>query len=109
MMEHPDQSNNILIVSEPDLPDNCFISKNNDLFFKIDIDINVIFSRKSININIGDKDFQIYSKELYLTNETQIKKYKNRGILKINKDNIFDQSKRGDIYIEINLVENKNR
>lgn len=109
MMEHPDQSNNILIVSEPDLPDNCFISKNNDLFFKIDIDINAIFSRKSININIGDKEFQIYSKELYLTNETQIKKYKNQGILKINKDNIFDQSKRGDIYIEINLVENKNR
>lgn len=109
MMEHPEQSNNILIVSEPDLSDNCFISKNNDLFFKIDIDINAIFSRKSININIGDKEFQIYSKELYLTNETQIKKYKNQGILKINKDNIFDQSKRGDIYIEINLVENKNR
>lgn len=105
MMEHPDQSNNILIVSEPDLPENCFISKNNDLFFKIDININTIFSKKSIIINIGNNEFEIYGKELYLTNETQIKKYKNKGILKINKDNMFDQSQRGDIYIEINLVE----
>ena len=109
MMEHPDQSNNILIVSEPDLPDNCFISKNNDLFFKIDIDINTLFSKKKIIINIGNREFSIYGKELYLTDETQIKKYKNEGILKINKDNIFDQSQRGDIYIEISLVENKNQ
>ena len=109
MMEHPDQSNNILIVSEPDLPDNCFISKNNDLFFKIDIDINTLFSKKNIIINIGNREFSIYGKELYLTDETQIKKYKNEGILKINKDNIFDQSQRGDIYIEISLVENKNQ
>jgi len=109
MMEHPDQSNNILIVSEPDFPDNCFISKNNDLFFKIDIDINTIFSKKNLIINIANREFSIYGKELYLTDETQIKKYKNEGILKINKDNIFDQSQRGDIYIEISLVENKNQ
>ena len=109
MMEHPDQSNNILIVSEPDLSDNCFISKNNDLFFKIDIDITSIFSKKILIVNIGNREFEICGKELYLTDETQIKKYKNEGILKINKDNIFDQSQRGDIYIEISLVENKNQ
>ena len=109
MMEYPDQSNNILIVSEPDLSNNCFISKNNDIFFKIDIDINAIFSKKNIIVNIGDREFEIYGKELYLTHETQIKKYKNEGILKIDKDNIFDQSQRGDIYIEISLVENKNQ
>ena len=104
MMEHPDQSNNILIVSEPDLSDNFFISKNNDLFVTINININELFSNEFVNINIGDKDFKIHSKDVCLTKETQIKKYQNCGILKINKDNMFDQSKRSDVYIEITLV-----
>ena len=105
MMEHPDQSNNILIVTEPDLPDNCFISKNNDLFISVNTNINTLFSNEYIVINIGDNEFRIDGKDVSLTKETQIKKYKNCGILKINKENMFDQSKRGDIYIEINLVE----
>jgi hypothetical protein len=104
MMEHPDQSNNILIVSEPDLSDNFFISKNNDLFVTTNININELFSNEFVNINIGDKDFKINSKDVCLTKETQIKKYQNCGILKINKDNMFDQSKRSDVYIEITLV-----
>ena len=104
MMEHPDQSNNILIVSEPDLSDNFFISKNNDLFVTTNININELFSNEFVNINIGDKKFKIHSKDVCLTKETQIKKYQNCGILKINKDNMFDQSKRSDVYIEITLV-----
>jgi len=104
MMEHPDQSNNILIVSEPDLSDNFFISKNNDLFVTTNININELFSNEFVNINIGDKDFMIHSKDVCLTKETQIKKYQNCGILKINTDNMFDQSKRSDVYIEITLV-----
>jgi len=104
MMEHPDQSNNILIVSEPDLSDNFFISKNNDLFVTTNININELFSNEFVNINIGDKDFKINSEDVCLTKETQIKKYQNCGILKINKDNMFDQSKRSDVYIEITLV-----
>ena len=105
MMEHPDQSNNILIVSQPDISDNIFISKNNDLFVQLDINIYELFSKESIIVNIGDKEFEIHGKDVTLSKETQIKKYKNCGILKINKENMFDQSKRGDIYIEINLVE----
>jgi len=104
MMEHPDQSNNILIVSEPDLSDNFFISKNNDLFVTTNININELFSNEFVNINIGNKEFKIHSKDVCLTKETQIKKYQNCGILKINKDNMFDQSKRSDVYIEITLV-----
>ena len=105
MMEHPDQSNNILIVSQPDISDNIFISKNNDLFVQMDINIYELFSNEFVIVNIGDKEFKIHGKDVTLSKETQIKKYKNCGILKINKENMFDQSKRGDIYIEINLVE----
>ena len=105
MMEHPDQSNNILIVSQPDISDNIFISKNNDLFVQVDINIYELFSNEFVIVNIGDKEFKIHGKDVTLSKETQIKKYKNCGILKINKENMFDQSKRGDIYIEINLVE----
>ena len=62
MMENPDQSNNILIVTEPDLPDNCFISKNNDLFVSVNTNINTLFRNEYIVINIGDNEFKIYGK-----------------------------------------------
>ena len=103
LIQHPDQSNNILIVSQPDISDNIFISKNNDLFFSIKCNIQTLFSNQFINVDIGNKSFKIKSNEITFTNETQIKKIKNQGILKINKENMFDQTKRGDIYIEITL------
>jgi len=103
LIQHPDQSNNILIVSEPDISQNIFISKNSDLFYSIKCDIRILFSNQFIDVNIGSKSFKINSNEITLTNETQIKKFKNQGILKINKENMFDQTKRGDIYIEITL------
>ena len=75
------------------------------LFVQMDINIYELFSNEFVIVNIGDKEFKIHGKDVTLSKETQIKKYKNCGILKINKENMFDQSKRGDIYIEINLVE----
>lgn len=104
IIKHPDQSNNILIVSQPDISDNIFISKNNDIFYSINCDIQTVFRNQCIDINIGDQVFKIDSKDITLTNESQIKKINNKGILKINKENMFDQSKRSDIYIEITLI-----
>ena len=104
IIKHPDQSNNILIVSQPDISNNIFISKNNDIFYSINCDIQTVFRNQCIDINIGDLVFKIDSKDITLTNESQIKKFKNKGILKINKENMFDQSKRSDIYIEITLI-----
>tara|TARA_B100001093_G_scaffold457913_1_gene469992 strand:- start:3940 stop:4833 length:894 start_codon:yes stop_codon:yes gene_type:complete len=104
IIKHPDQSNNILIVSQPDISNNIFISKNNDIFYSINCDIQTVFRNQCIDINIGELVFKIESKDITLTNESQIKKFKNKGILKINKENMFDQSKRSDIYIEITLI-----
>ena len=104
MVKYPDTSNNILILSEPDISNNICISKNNDIFYSTNIDINSLFTNEFIDLFIGNKKFQIFGKDLVITKETQIKKYNNCGILKMNKENMFDQSKRGDIYIEITLV-----
>jgi curved DNA-binding protein CbpA len=104
IIKHPDQSNNILIVSQPDISNNIFISKNNDIFYSINCDVQTVFRNQCIHINIGHQVFKIDSKDITLTNESQIKKFKNQGILKINKENMFDQSKRSDIYIEITLI-----
>lgn len=104
IIKHPDQSNNILIVSQPDISNNIFISKNNDIFYSINCDVQTVFRNQCIDINIGNQLLKIDSKDITLTNESQIKKFKNQGILKINKENMFDQSKRSDIYIEITLI-----
>lgn len=104
IIKQSDQSNNILIVSQPDISNNIFISKNNDIFYSINCDVQTVFRNQCIDINIGNQLFKIDSKDITLTNESQIKKFKNQGILKINKENMFDQSKRSDIYIEITLI-----
>ncbi len=98
-----DLSNNIFIVSEPDISDNIYISKNNDIFYSVKVDVNDMLKNEYLDINVGGRDIKIYGKDLVLSTEPQIKKFKQIGILKVNKENMFDQSKRSDIYVEITL------
>ena len=47
--------------------------------------------------------YKIDSKQLLINKEPQIIVYKNKGLLKINKNNIYCTERRASIYIEVNL------
>lgn len=99
-----DKVYDLIVKMEPDIADNIFIDSNNDIFIKYRASIKNVFEKQRLVIKIGDKEIIIKSSEIKLTNEVQMFKYQNIGIIKINEDNIFDTSDRGSIVIELVLT-----
>ena len=62
------------------------------------------FNHNFKEIFIGGEKFVINTNELKLTNEKQVFTFKNRGLLRINTNDIFDSSNRGDIYIAVKII-----
>lgn len=76
---------------------------NNDILWKMNIKLQDIFDKGYILLNLGiKKSLKIYANELKLV-KNQVYTFKNQGVLKVNKNNIYDTSDRADIYIEISL------
>ena len=94
--------NDLILQCVPELPKNIFIDNYNNLHITITKSIQKLLEMGKINFNIGKKVFEILSKELkVMTEQTYI--YKNKGILLAQYDDLYDTSKRGDIYIYITL------
>lgn len=95
----------ILVVCEPEFPENIKIDDDNNIF--IDIEVNIIehipnlIKDNNIDIRIGDKLFKIPLSTLYLRKE-QYHRIKNEGLSKIKND-IYDISEKGDIIVKIIL------
>jgi hypothetical protein len=101
-------NNEIIVLCKPILPDGVTIDEYNNLYCKLYINIqleltNLIHNSHFVSLYIGDKEFFIPLNNLYLVSE-QIYKIKNKGILLVNEENIYDDSKRGDIIVKILLV-----
>ena len=99
-----DVSGNDLIVQIiPDICNNIAIGPNNDIAVDYNMHILDAFNHNFKEIFIGGEKFVINTNELKLTNEKQVFTFKNRGLLRINTNDIFDSSNRGDIYIAVKL------
>lgn len=101
-------NNEIIVLCKPILPDGVTIDEYNNLHCKLHINIqveltNLIHNSHFVNLHIGDKEYFIPLNNLFLVSE-QIYKIKNKGILLVNEENIYDDSKRGDIIVKILLV-----
>ena len=62
-----------------------------------------MFDNEIISIHLGDKTFNIESAKIMCSKKKQIFHFKNKGILKMNSNNIFDSTRRGDVNIELEL------
>jgi len=101
-------NNEIIVLCKPILPDGITIDENNNVYCKLHINIqleltNLLNSSQFVSLYIGDKEYFIPLNSLYIVSE-QIYKIKNKGILIVNEDNIYDDSIRGDIIVKILLV-----
>ena len=83
---------------------NISIDCNNDVFVKLKIDIKMILESGFYSMSIGDKNFRIYGKDLKVDKKSQIIKFKNSGILKVNKNHIYDTSQRSNVFFEVTLT-----
>lgn len=86
----------------PLLPDNVDIDEKNNIHAKITISLEDAWTKDEICVEIGSKKFPIMRRELKLT-ESQIVLLANCGISKINTEDIYNVSKKSDIYIHIEM------
>jgi hypothetical protein len=94
----------IIVICEPELPNGITIDDNNNICVEKEIYVldnlsNMITDNIPIKINIGEKEFEIDTSNLYLKRE-QIYRIKNQGLSKIKKD-IYDISEKTDIIVKI--------
>ena len=94
----------LIIKIVPELQNNVFIDHNNNIYYKKKINIVELFKNEKINIYLFDKKFIINADKFNITKKTHFFKYENEGILLINDENYFDNSKRSTIIFELNLV-----
>ena len=118
-MYHKVGENMILFLITPDLNNICNssnltsenlynlenieIKDNNDIHVKIKIKLLTLFEKGCINFVLGEKIYKIDSNQLLINKKPQMIIYKNKGLLKINKKNLYCTENRASIYIEVNL------
>lgn len=102
----PGMDNFVIIKNIPNYEDynNINIDNNNDVFVKINIDIRLILENEFFSMSIGDKNFRIYGRDLKVDKKSQIIKFKSSGILKVNKNHMYDTTQRSSVFFEVTLT-----
>ena len=90
----------IYINNIPNLPENIEIDSKNNIIIKCKFNINHLLNNPINNIKVGNKNFNIESKDLQIKNK-QILHLPKKGIPMITSNNILDTSKISDIFIHI--------
>jgi hypothetical protein len=97
----------IMVICEPELPDNIKIDDDNNLIIEQTLNANnelpkMLINNTPLTFNIGDKVHSISLCNLYMKRE-QIYKIKNQGLSKVKKD-IYDVLDKTDIIVKINII-----
>lgn len=99
---YDNSGNDIYVKCYPMLPDNVTMDEKNNLHVECKYDIKEILQLDYIEITVGNHNLDIFTRELMVKpNQTIV--FKNEGISKINTVDIYDISKKSDIYLHITL------
>ena len=94
----------LYVVCSPILPENVLVGIDNDITVDLQYKISELFGRKEQWFSIGDIEFKFNISDLRLTENNTIV-LRNVGISRVNLDNIYDVSVRGDIIVNVELVQ----
>ena len=92
----------IIVKCVPELENHISIQENNDIHIYISTDVISLWNKKMLTINLGIKKINLNCNEIYLKNYQTII-LKKQGINIINTKNVYDDLKKSDIYIHLNL------
>jgi curved DNA-binding protein CbpA len=100
-------SREIIVSCEPELPTNIKIDENNNLHVKINFNSmtipNLIKNNEQFTFNIGKKELSIPIDKLYMK-VNQYYRIKNEGLSKVNENDIYDISEKSDIIVNITMI-----
>ena len=98
--------NEIIVICEPELPDNIKIDEDNNIYVDINLElldiIQKIMKDEDIKINIGDKEIKISLSNLHMKRE-QYYRIKNEGLLKQDVIDLYNISNKSDVIVKIIL------
>ena len=97
------EKEDIIIKCICELASHIDIDKYNNIIYHFNGKIAEVLREKSISIKLGKKSLQLPAAEL-LIKEHQVYVFKNQGMLRINNDDIYDTSSRGDIVVNLSLI-----
>jgi len=97
----------IIVICEPELPEGIQIDDDNNIFITKEIYgynnlLNMILLNNSIQITIGEKEYDIPISDLYMKRE-QYYRIKNEGLSKVKRD-IYDVSEKSDIIVKVVII-----
>jgi hypothetical protein len=99
----------IIVLCDPELPDNIKIDEENDLHVEITIDFIYLTNLISIQdqpflpVTVGKKVFEIPLEKLYLKKK-QVFRMKQAGLTKANEEDIYDVNNKSDIIFHIIFI-----
>ena len=100
-----DDKDEIIVKCDPILPDNVMIDENNNILVNIIIqDVASLFKEDYIHIHLSDMltPFKIPICRLFIKKQ-QYYVFKKMGILKICEKDIYNNSERSDVIVNINI------
>ena len=92
----------LIIKCNCELPSNITIDNNNNLIYNYTAKIEDVFKEKSILIDMVKHKLRIPVRELNIRQQ-QYYLFKNVRMLRVNDNDIYDTSKRGDVIVNIEL------
>jgi len=97
----------IIVLCEPELSGNITIDEDNNLICEVEFSSKNILEflslSKNIKVFIGKMELNIPLNELYIR-ERQNYRIKNKGLTKIQENDIYDISEKCDIIVKINMT-----
>jgi len=95
----------IYVKCNPMLPENIEIDSNNNIHVKLKYNINELLEVEKVDIGICKKPIYLYPSQLKIT-KSQTIILREQGISKINQTDIYDITKKSDIYLNIVIYVN---
>lgn len=88
----------------PLLPENMSIDENNHIHINVKWAISDVWEKDEVSVFVGSREFSIKTRELRVMRQQCIT-LREKGISRINTKNIYDNSRKGDILLHIELGE----
>jgi hypothetical protein len=92
----------LFVHCNPMLPDNVEIDDKNNIHVKITATVDELWMKDEVEVFLGNRRFCVPRKQLKMTS-SQIVVLANVGISKINTEDVYNVSKRADVYVHLEI------
>ena len=96
------KQNELYVKCQPKLDNHIVIDEKNNISLDVYYKLNNVWKQPYLYFKLGEQTFEIPTSQLYMIPQ-QTYTLHNQGITRINKQNIYDVTKKGHIYVTINV------